>query len=1423
MKKIFLVFNLISCFLCYSQSIQINTSTYSVPELVKDVLINKNCITLNNITWRTGNTNGYGSTNGIGYFENTNPNFPLKKGVVLSTGNVLNAAGPNTSMLDDGNDTWLGDADLEATLSSAGIPMQSLNATVLEFDFIPFSSNFDFQFLFASEEYGNYQCQFSDAFAFLLTNESTGVTTNLAVIAGTTTPISVVTIRDFLYNSSCPSANSNYFGSFNGGSAAESSATNFNGQTVVMNASSTTLIPNTTYHIKLVIADRKDFKADSAIFLGANSFNVGQDVLGPDLTIASKTALCENTSYTINSSLDPTIYSFEWTYNDTPIGGNTPSIIANKPGKYGLTYSIKSTSCSVTTDFIKIEYYDPIITPEPIDLYKCDSGQSNFTFDLAINTPIVNVPGNQISYHASKNDALSNANPLPATYTISSGNFPTTIWIRIENTSKGCVITKSFELKTTPPPVANFPGNISLCENTQGSKTASFAISSQTTAILNGQSSDIYSVSYYSNLAEADSRTNPIATSNITSGNATIFARIQNNTGPKCYSITSFKLNVIPRPLLDVIPNQYVCKSFILPVLENTGTYYSGANKGLPILYAGDEISIDKKIYIYNETANTPVCSEENNFTIKIIKPVDITPNSITVCDQYLLPANLFNMRYFTMPGGPNGGGDELFGGKTILTTIGLTTLYTYFESTELNSCTLESKFDITIDETPKITGTFTNIFECISYDLPPLSVGNYYTYNKSNDKYTLAVSPIISTTTLYVFAQNNSCRTPDIIFTVYIGSLGLSNINQCNSYNLPSAPIGEYRDAPNGGGNLIQPGIISKSTTIYTYVSGAGTPNCTANQSFKIKINAPFLTKPADVTACESYLLPSQIDQEEYYTLPGGSTNAENVKLIPNKSIITETSTLYIFKKSLEVADCYNEIPWSITINKKPKIDSRGSIVQCDDYQLTPLENGNYFNEPNGVNPIPTGTIISEKNKRIYIYAVNQNDKSCYAENFFDITINGAKADPIPSQLTYCDSFTFPPLPSPNNFYYDAPGGPSGGGNKIPFGTTITKATAMPFYYTYYETGDRLNCFNENAFKITIVNKPVANPVNSIEVCDTFGPNDGIYQFDLTTSDIRRQILSSQNPDSEFTLTFYNSQAEANNPNAIPIANPQKYQNLNPNNDSVWIRVANNSIANPCFDTVELKLKVNRIPNINLKTEYFVCEDYATGLLLNSATLNTGLSTTNYSFAWTFNGESYGGNTASITSSKSGTYAVIATNTTTLCTSTYETKITIYNPHIEITYSDAFEEPSSITVTVLGNGSENYEYQIDGSNYQDSNIFNAFIPGEHTIAVNDKNGNCNPAPIKVIIINYPKFFTPNGDGYNETWNIKHLLSTNPNAQIAIFDRFGKQITQITPSTQGWNGLLNGQLLPSSDYWFTVDYSEKGIQKTFKSHFTLKR
>jgi hypothetical protein len=257
----------------YGAPLITGTTNYTSEQLINSVLVNNPCIAISNVTAVTG-TN-FGSVNGIGYFTNVNPTFPLSSGIILSSGNVLSAPGPNTSNAGEGNNAWVGDPELENIITNAtGNVMNSFNATKLEFDFSSLNEFMSFNFLFASEEYGAFQCDYSDAFAFLLTDLETGITTNLAVVPGTTTPVSVVTIRDAANNSVCSSENIGYFAQYNLGGNIYNSATNYNGQTAVMTASSA-ILPNHNYHIKLVIADRGDSIYDSSVFIEAGSFTSG--------------------------------------------------------------------------------------------------------------------------------------------------------------------------------------------------------------------------------------------------------------------------------------------------------------------------------------------------------------------------------------------------------------------------------------------------------------------------------------------------------------------------------------------------------------------------------------------------------------------------------------------------------------------------------------------------------------------------------------------------------------------------------------------------------------------------------------------------------------------------------------------------------------------------------------------------------------------------------------------------------------------------------------------------------------------------------------------------------------------------------------------------------------------------------------------
>ncbi len=156
----------------------------------------------------------------------------------------------------------------------------------------------------------------------------------------------------------------------------------------------------------------------------------------------------------------------------------------------------------------------------------------------------------------------------------------------------------------------------------------------------------------------------------------------------------------------------------------------------------------------------------------------------------------------------------------------------------------------------------------------------------------------------------------------------------------------------------------------------------------------------------------------------------------------------------------------------------------------------------------------------------------------------------------------------------------------------------------------------------------------------------------------------------------------------------------------------------------------------------------------------------------------------------------------------------------ISYTTSAAFSQNQIITVLATANG--NYLYQLDQGPFQENNVFQNVSSGLHTITVIDANGCSLPLTEEVLIIDYPYFFTPNGDGYNDTWNIT-AMNTLSNANISIFDRYGKLIKQIVSNSIGWDGTFNGQQLPASDYWFTIDFVENGNPKSFNAHFSLKR
>jgi gliding motility-associated-like protein len=145
--------------------------------------------------------------------------------------------------------------------------------------------------------------------------------------------------------------------------------------------------------------------------------------------------------------------------------------------------------------------------------------------------------------------------------------------------------------------------------------------------------------------------------------------------------------------------------------------------------------------------------------------------------------------------------------------------------------------------------------------------------------------------------------------------------------------------------------------------------------------------------------------------------------------------------------------------------------------------------------------------------------------------------------------------------------------------------------------------------------------------------------------------------------------------------------------------------------------------------------------------------------------------------------------------------------------------ENQNIEVSVLPIG--NYIYSLDGGSFQPSNVFENVSSCNHSIVVKDLVGCSKDANISFFIWDYPHFFTPNGDGYNDYWNV--FCNNYQPLKINIYDRFGLIVASFSSKKIGWDGKSNGVESLSDDYWFTINYTENGVEKIFKSHFALKR
>ncbi len=525
------------------QNITVSNTQYSTQELIEDILINSGCIA--NISVTNSISGNFSNTSSFGYFSSNGSNFPFADGIVLSTGKLSNVPGPNNNLSDDNATNWNGDQDLENILNLN----HTTNATVIEFDFTPNANRIQFRYIFASEEYregSNKTCQYSDAFAFLIRPSNSATYENIAVIPGTTTPVKVTTIHPAIPGG-CPAENEAYFEQFNPANA----PINFNGQTAVLTAE-TDVVPGSTYHIKLVIADDSNYRYDSAVFLEGGSFNISAN-LGENVS-----GLCPGDTYTLSpeqSGTTPINYKWYQVYgnnNETLIteGANESSLEVTQSGTYKVIVEY-GAGCKAI-DEININYAD-FNALEPVSIYSCTFNQDGLAiYKLPVYNEVYTggdqdfeVTGYYISQAAAEHESQSGKITNPNNFHNTSVDQK--IYVRVE-TNSGCyhIVEVTLKTGTTDYPAINFK------QCPESSATMHFNLADKNAEIEAIVGHYIDHLDFYANKEDAVLGENIISADYVINKSElpkSIYARIDNYDG--CKDLIEIKLGLLDSPQLD--------------------------------------------------------------------------------------------------------------------------------------------------------------------------------------------------------------------------------------------------------------------------------------------------------------------------------------------------------------------------------------------------------------------------------------------------------------------------------------------------------------------------------------------------------------------------------------------------------------------------------------------------------------------------------------------------------------------------------------------------------------------------------------------------------------------------------------------------------------------------------------------------------
>lgn len=546
------------------------------------------------------------------------------------------------------------------------------------------------------------------------------------------------------------------------------------------------------------------------------------------------------------------------------------------------------------------------------------------------------------------------------------------------------------------------------------------------------------------------------------------------------------------------------------------------------------------------------------------------------------------------------------------------------------------------------------------------------------------------------------------------------------------------------------------------------------------------------------------------------------NIHVFEQPNLPTSISNLTLCDSNTTGTDIDGIETFDLTLKKTEILSNQ---VNQNNFIINYYEDSSYSTLINNPTNFKNETIHT-----IYFEAINQFNVNCISKSNFNLEVYSLPIVNLSITLKQCDEdgvpdgFTDFNLDEANEYL-----------------TNGDSSLIVSYFLTYNHANsdvNKINAFpfsnrtqskvfariknNNGCFRVSEVNLLVsstsfpANYLKTVTHCDDDNLIDNKNLFHLTnyTSDFINLFPTGQNLEVSYYRNLSDAQLEQNKIDVnVPFLNEIEYE------QTLYVRVES-SDNGECFGLGPyLKLIVNPRPEFELLSADIFCKN------LPSKTVSISNPKGNYTYEWKNENGTIISNDSFATINKEGTYMVIATSING-CKS-FPQSIQ-YKPSIIASVSlnnlTIIDNSNNNSIKINNDNGElgigDYEYALDNDfgSYQDEPYFEQVEAGVRTLIIRDKN-NCGQVSIEIPIIGNPGFMTPNGDGYNDTWQIQGI-SLYPKSQIYIFDRYGKVLATIDSTKKGWDGTYKGKQVDSGEYWFSAQLDNGRI---IKGHFSLIR